>query len=221
MATIVCYLEDGTVVSHPLDKEIVTIGRSPDSLIPLACASVSSHHAMIKQRPDGYFVQDLDSSNGTKVNGAPVEEAQLREGDRVAFGGIQAVFYEGEAPEVPDPGLVAASAATLPAAPAAPVAPNFNLASDEPPPNPILAPKPKVPLKSRTPLKKPMPHATASVEEREAGCMTAFIVTILFVIAFVTGLALRHHEETKQNFFSDVIEKVTGKMPKVQIETTR
>ena len=174
---------------------------------------------MIKRRPDGFFVQDLDSSNGTKVNGATVEEAQLNEGDRVTFGAIQSVFYEGDAPAVPDPDLLAASAATIPVTPQAP---NLEIADDAPEPNPIIAPKPKVPLKSRKPLNKPLPHAAhASFEDSEAGCMTAFVVTILFVIAFVTGLALRHHEETNQNFFSDVLEKVTGKIPKVQIEKTR
>jgi pSer/pThr/pTyr-binding forkhead associated (FHA) protein len=213
MATLACYLEDGSVVNHPLDKEIVTIGRSPDSLIQLQCESVSSHHGMIKQGADGFLVQDLGSSNGTKVNGAPIEEAQLNDGDRVSFGGVQTVFYAGEAPAEPDPVIAAGSAATIPVP-----APNLAVA-DTPAPNPVVAPKPKVPLKSRTPLKKkPLPHQKSSYEESEGGCMTAFMVTVLLILAFITGLALRHHNETDQNFFSDVIEKLTGEMPKIEIE---
>ena len=221
MATIVCYLEDGTVVTHPLDKEITTIGRSPDSLISLDCPSVSSHHAMIKLRPDGIYVQDLGSSNGTKVNGAPVEEAVLKEGDQVIFGGIQCLFYEGDAPDVPEP------ISSSPSTPSSVRPPDL-----EPEPvasNPLVAPKPKVPLnkartpagKSRTPAGTQRPHPAKSYAEEEGGCFTGFMVTALFLAAFLTGLAVRHHQETDQNLFSDVIEKFTGALPEVRIETQR
>lgn len=43
-------------------------------------------------------MSDQQSSNGTRVNGASIEEAKLKEGDRVGFGDIQAVYYAGEPP---------------------------------------------------------------------------------------------------------------------------
>lgn len=215
MATIVCYMEDGTVVAHPLDKEITTVGRSPDSLIPLDCPSVSSQHAMIKLRSDGVFVQDLGSSNGTKVNGAGVEEATLQDGDRVTFGGIPAIFYAGDAPEVPEP-IAAAAPAPLSKIPPPNIEPTAL------PSTPQVAPKPKAALKrTRTPAGSHLPHAAKSYAESEGGCFTGVMVTGLFLAAFFTGLAVRHHQETDQNLFSDVIEKLTGALPEVRIETQR
>lgn len=100
MATLVFTLEDGESMIHSLEPGTTTLGRHPDSIIVLDCPSVSGHHAIIELQDDGCLVIDQQSSNGTRVNGATVEEARLKEGDRVAFGDIQAVFYAGEAPPV-------------------------------------------------------------------------------------------------------------------------
>ncbi len=48
--------------------------------------------------------------------------------------------------------------------------------------------------------------------------MTGIIVTGLFVIAFVVGLAMRHSKEMNGNIFTDTMEKLTGAMPKIKIE---
>ena len=74
MARIVFTLEDGTEIETELDSDLVTIGRHPESMVVLPSSSVSSHHATIKRRGDDYYVQDLGTTNGTKLNGAEVEE---------------------------------------------------------------------------------------------------------------------------------------------------
>ena len=97
MARIVFKLEDGTEIETELDSDVTSIGRHPESNVVLPSASVSSHHATIKRRGDAFFVQDLGTTNGTKLNGVEVEEAKLEEGDQLAFGDIPASFFLKEA----------------------------------------------------------------------------------------------------------------------------
>jgi len=86
-------LEDGTRVV--LNDQVTTIGRSADSTIRLADASVSRRHAEIRPSGDGWTVVDLGSTNGTRVNGAPVKERRLQDGDTVAAGDATLRFEAG------------------------------------------------------------------------------------------------------------------------------
>ncbi|WP_050025699.1 FHA domain-containing protein [Verrucomicrobium sp. BvORR034] len=98
MARIVFTLEDGTEIEIELDAEVITIGRHADSIVVLPSSSVSSHHATIRQRGDSYYVQDLGTTNGTRLNGVEVEEARLEDGDQLTFGDIPAVVHLSVAP---------------------------------------------------------------------------------------------------------------------------
>jgi hypothetical protein len=73
--------------------EPVTIGRMPDCTVPLADPNVSRRHAEIRRDGDRVFLVDLGSTNGTRVNGAPVHQRQLVDGDVVTVG-ITAFRYE-------------------------------------------------------------------------------------------------------------------------------
>lgn len=99
MARIVFKLEDGTEIETELDSDVITIGRHSGSTVVLPSASVSSHHATLKRRGESWFVQDLGTTNGTKLNGVEVEEAKLEEGDRLTFGDIPSVVYFKAPPE--------------------------------------------------------------------------------------------------------------------------
>ncbi|HSB60847.1 MAG TPA: SpoIIE family protein phosphatase [Vicinamibacteria bacterium] len=91
---------DGPRERLPLAKSRVTIGRSRDSDIFLPDQWLSRHHAEIVQRPDGYYVVDLQSKNGTLLNGEPVkEERRLREGDVITLGEHSLTFYGEEGVE--------------------------------------------------------------------------------------------------------------------------
>jgi signal transduction histidine kinase/ActR/RegA family two-component response regulator len=69
-----------------IDRELV-LGRSPDIDGVIADPGVSRRHARIALGDDGrYFVEDLDSKNGTRVNGIPTKHAVLTFGDRVHLG---------------------------------------------------------------------------------------------------------------------------------------
>lgn len=111
MAHIVFKLEDGTEIETELDSDLITVGRHPESSVILPSPSVSSHHATIKRRGDAYYVQDLGTTNGSKLNGVEVEEAKLEDGDRLTFGDVPATVHLKEAParktDVPPPTLPA------------------------------------------------------------------------------------------------------------------
>ena len=80
-----------------IDKEVVTIGRKEGNDICLKDGSVSGHHAdIIRQvNEDGTVVctlKDNDSSNGTRVNSAPIQEQVLRNNDLITFGSVEVLF---------------------------------------------------------------------------------------------------------------------------------
>jgi len=212
MASVVFYMEDGTTLVHKLENEVTTIGRHPDSIVVLTCPSSSGRHAIIKQAADGFYVSDLDSSNGTRVNGAEIEEALLKDGDRVGFGDVQTVFYAGEAPVVLEekPLTTPRFSASLPT-PAA-------RANDGP--SLSAASRPVSPGRALSPVRRAYGKSSANSypDTTESGCMTSIVVTGLFVIAFVVGLGLRHSKEMNGNIVSDTIDKIFGSMPKIKIE---
>jgi predicted component of type VI protein secretion system len=105
--------------AHELTEPIVTIGRAPDNGIVVADASVSGHHAQLELAGDTYRLKDLDSTNGTRVNGLPVTETTLRFDDRIRFGGVEATFepdIRGSQP-LPEVAEVQAQPADMSAAP--------------------------------------------------------------------------------------------------------
>ena len=77
-------LPDGSRVE--LAGEPVTIGRLPDCDVVLEDRNVSRRHAEVRRTPSGFVVVDLDSTNGTKVNGAGVKERRLTDGDTITIG---------------------------------------------------------------------------------------------------------------------------------------
>lgn len=93
MAKIVVSFPPGSDTVHELTEETVTIGRTADNGIQIEDASVSSSHAEIVPQGDGnYLLRDLGSTNGTRVDGAGISEANLGDGSRIMFGKIDATF---------------------------------------------------------------------------------------------------------------------------------
>jgi pSer/pThr/pTyr-binding forkhead associated (FHA) protein len=62
------------------------LGRSPDNELMLRDPATSGHHARVELRGPNYWVIDLGSTNGTLVNGEPVQEKELRHGDHIIVG---------------------------------------------------------------------------------------------------------------------------------------
>jgi hypothetical protein len=78
-----------------LDKDRLTVGRSSDNDLVVADSAVSRHHAILERFGDTWFVRDLNSSNGTDVNGDRViGERALRNGDELLVGRSRLVFHD-------------------------------------------------------------------------------------------------------------------------------
>jgi transcriptional regulator with GAF, ATPase, and Fis domain len=76
--------KDSTI---PLPDGEATLGRDPTNAVAMADASVSRRHCLLRRAEDGRFqIRDLDSRNGTLVNGLVVKEQWLRHGDEIATG---------------------------------------------------------------------------------------------------------------------------------------
>jgi sigma-B regulation protein RsbU (phosphoserine phosphatase) len=87
MPEIAIQTAGGTRERYPLAKERVSIGRSRESDIFLPDQWLSRHHAAIEQREGAFWVGDLNSKNGTLLNGEPVREwRRLRPGDVITLG---------------------------------------------------------------------------------------------------------------------------------------
>src|ERR1700736_5889781 len=78
--------------AHELTDSVITIGRAPDNMIVIDDPSVSGRHAQLRLAGEVYRLKDLESTNGTRVNGIPVTETALRFDDRIRFGGVEARF---------------------------------------------------------------------------------------------------------------------------------
>ncbi len=73
-----------------------TIGRIDENFILLSDNSISRHHAQITRTGFIYNLSDLQSSNGTKLNGKKIKKSvELTPGDRIEFGNLQFVFVMG------------------------------------------------------------------------------------------------------------------------------
>jgi hypothetical protein len=75
-----------TGAEHRLASTRVVAGRSSECDIELDDPTVSRRHAVFVQRGDDWWVVDLDSTNGTQVNGVAAVEQRLRPGDRIELG---------------------------------------------------------------------------------------------------------------------------------------
>ena len=82
----------GTIFS--LAQEEISIGRDLSNSVSLNDASVSRRHCLIKKNgsTDGFQVTDLESYNGTFVNGVQVAEQALTHGDQIALGDLRFIF---------------------------------------------------------------------------------------------------------------------------------
>jgi Protein of unknown function (DUF3662)/FHA domain len=70
----------------PVADQPVVIGRLSTCDIPLGDPQVSRRHAEVRRDSEGFSIVDLGSTNGTAVNGAPVRERRLVDGDEVRIG---------------------------------------------------------------------------------------------------------------------------------------
>jgi pSer/pThr/pTyr-binding forkhead associated (FHA) protein len=76
-----------------LDRDVVTVGRHPDSDIFLDDITVSRRHAEFRRDEGRFWVHDVGSLNGTYVNGERAEDQLLETGDEVQIGKFKLVAF--------------------------------------------------------------------------------------------------------------------------------
>ncbi len=100
MPRLVLLTEGFTGRSFELKTERSTVGRLDDNSFQIPAPSVSSHHCELLLKGGEVIVKDLDSTNGTFINGEQVSEASLPVGQTVRFGSVEARL-EASAPAGP------------------------------------------------------------------------------------------------------------------------
>ena len=103
MAKLLLKHEALTLNSYKLDQDEITIGRNPENEIQLDDAAVSGSHARVGRQANeyledhfDYYIEDLGSTNGTKVNGQRISRQMLKHGDEVRIGGHQFIYDSGQ-----------------------------------------------------------------------------------------------------------------------------
>lgn len=82
-------LEGNSLGEFALDKERITIGRRPSNQIHIDNLTVSGEHAVIVTIGNDSFLEDLNSTNGTFVNGKAIKKYVLQHNDVIEFGKYQ------------------------------------------------------------------------------------------------------------------------------------
>lgn len=80
--------------SLPVSEGFIDIGRESDNDIQLLDESVSRHHCKISNMPSVCSIEDLNSSNGTFINGKRIVSASLKHGDEIRLGNCVLRFEE-------------------------------------------------------------------------------------------------------------------------------
>jgi FHA domain len=94
---LVWHPANGTPVEFEIwPEEPLTIGRDATNTVVINSPFVSKAHAIIRYSAGQYSVEDLNSSNGTRVNGAPIATSLIGPGDIVEVGDQRFVFMDGK-----------------------------------------------------------------------------------------------------------------------------
>lgn len=94
MARMILSLNGQTLAEYNLSKERYTVGRLPDNDIRIDNPAVSGHHSLIINILNDSFLEDLNSTNGTYVNGKLIKKHALANGDVVTIGHHQLRFVD-------------------------------------------------------------------------------------------------------------------------------
>jgi pSer/pThr/pTyr-binding forkhead associated (FHA) protein len=188
-------LDGQTLAEYNMTKERYTVGRLPDNDIRIDNAAVSGHHSLIINILNDSFLEDLNSTNGTYVNGKLIKKHALQHDDVITVGHHQLRYVEDQAQDaaedefektmVIEPSgqmekrVVQAAKAAEAAAAAASAAP---ARAAREPAKEKEAPKPKKPFS---------PTSTQDVEERAAAAATLPVAKLQVLSGTFAGRELK------------------------------
>ena len=99
MARLILSLDNQVLAEYNMSKERYTIGRLPDNDVRIDNPAVSGHHSLIINILNDSFLEDLNSTNGTYVNGKLIKKHALQHGDVITIGHHQLRFSDEPAAE--------------------------------------------------------------------------------------------------------------------------
>ena len=94
MARLMLSLDGQVLAEYNMNKERYTIGRLPDNDIRIDNPAVSGHHSLIINILNDSFLEDLNSTNGTYVNGKLIKKHAMQHGDVITVGHHQLRFVD-------------------------------------------------------------------------------------------------------------------------------
>ena len=94
MARLILSLDGQVLAEYNMSKERYTIGRLPDNDVRIDNPAVSGHHSLIINILNDSFLEDLNSTNGTYVNGKLIKKHALQHGDVITIGHHQLRFSD-------------------------------------------------------------------------------------------------------------------------------
>src|ERR1700729_1668593 len=100
MARLILSLDGSVLAEYNMNKERYTIGRLPDNDIRIDNPAVSGHHSLIINILNDSFLEDLNSTNGTYVNGKLIKKHAMQHGDVITVGHHQLRFVDSQDGEV-------------------------------------------------------------------------------------------------------------------------
>jgi len=99
MARLILSLDSQVLAEYNMSKERYTIGRLPDNDVRIDNPAVSGHHSLIINILNDSFLEDLNSTNGTYVNGKLIKKHALQNGDVITIGHHQLRFADQQVSE--------------------------------------------------------------------------------------------------------------------------
>ena len=94
MARLILSLDGQVLAEYNMSKERYTVGRLPDNDVRIDNPAVSGHHSLIINILNDSFLEDLNSTNGTYVNGKLIKKHALQHGDVITIGHHQLRFVD-------------------------------------------------------------------------------------------------------------------------------
>jgi len=161
-----------------LERSVVRLGSAADCDIPLDDSLASRYHAEIHVAGQGLRVKDLGSTNKTMVNGSPISEVSLNDGDQIQIGNTRLQVVLGASPQP-----VAAQAAAAPPAAAPPAA-----APPEQPSRPVTPPAPAE--------EAPAPAEKAPAPSRSGRIRFLAVILVVVILGFAAVILLTSGEDS-------------------------
>jgi pSer/pThr/pTyr-binding forkhead associated (FHA) protein/tetratricopeptide (TPR) repeat protein len=182
--------------SYPLITAETVLGRAPGNPIAIPDPLVSSRHLKIVRRGEVYAAVDLDSENGTRVNGVKVTSRELKQGDQIQIGGF--TFYFALDGVVPAPESIPI------------IQPALTPSTPPPPPPSVSAPSPA----ARAPAVPA--KAAASSSRPRLLLIAAGLGVVLFLLVVV--ILVRSPDQSTEREFQEVFQADLNAEEQARIE---